>query len=142
MDEKTKTHLLNADSWIRLLYMVLFAILLGLARLIIWAIAVIQFVALILTGQDNRKLRDLGQVASKWTLQAHYFLTFNSEAKPFPFDDWPELDDAPASAEEEVKQVLDDPSAVVAEDGGDTDAGADADKTNPDTTNPTDDDKA
>lgn len=93
MEQQTKTNLLNPDTWIRLLYMIVFGILSILARMVVWVVAVLQFLLVLVTGRDNKNLRDLGQGASKWTCQAFLFLTFNSDDKPFPFSDWPEIDD-------------------------------------------------
>ena len=68
----SKTHLTNPAIWIRLAFMLVFALL--------------------LTGSDNENLRNLGQGLGKWIYQAFMFLTFNSEEKPFPFDEWPTID--------------------------------------------------
>jgi len=90
MNDETKANLLNPDTWIRLLYMILFALLLVLARLVILAVAVLQFVFVLVTAKPNTSLLELGQGVSKWALQAFLFLTYNSDEKPYPFTDWPE----------------------------------------------------
>jgi hypothetical protein len=93
MEQQTKTYLLNSETWIRLLYMIVFGLLSILARMVVWIVAVLQFLLVLITGADNKNLRDLGQGASKWTYQAFLFLTFNSDVKPFPFSDWPEIEE-------------------------------------------------
>lgn len=100
MNERKQNILTNPDIWIRLLYMVVFGVLTTIARLVILVIAVLQFVLVLVTGDDNRNLRNAGQTIAKWTLQAYYFLTFASEDKPFPFDDWPEPDAEPESGDD------------------------------------------
>jgi hypothetical protein len=110
MEQQTKTHLLNPETWIRLLYMIVFGLLSILARMVVWIVAVLQFLLVLITGADNKNLRDLGQGAAKWTYQAFLFLTFNSNDKPFPFSDWPEIEESEdnevitslSSAEEEI----------------------------------------
>ncbi len=87
------TNLGNFDTWIRLFFMVLFGLLLYVAWLVIVVIAVLQFALVLMTTNDNENLRGLGQGLSKWCLQVYLFLTFNSEQKPFPFDDWPTVED-------------------------------------------------
>ena len=84
-----KISLLNANTWIRGAYMLLFGLLLVAARLIISIVVVVQFLFVLLTGSDNDNLRNLGQGLGKWVYQTLMFLTFNSEEKPFPFDEWP-----------------------------------------------------
>ncbi len=87
------TNLGNLDTWIRLFFMLLFGLLLYVAWLVIVVIAVLQFALVLMTTNDNDNLRGLGQGLSKWCLQVYLFLTFNSEQKPFPFDDWPVVED-------------------------------------------------
>ncbi len=87
------TNLGNFDTWIRLFFMVLFGVLLYVAWLVIVVIAVLQFALVLMTTNDNENLRGLGQGLSKWCLQVYLFLTFNSEQKPFPFDEWPDVED-------------------------------------------------
>lgn len=92
MNEDTKSHLLNVDTWIRFAYMVLFVLLLVLARMVIFAVALLQFLLLLLTGSLNAQLQKLGQGTAKWAYQAFLFLTYNSEDKPYPFADWSEVE--------------------------------------------------
>lgn len=100
MEQKIKVNLLNSQIWIRLIYMIVFALLSALARIIICVVAVLQFIFVLLTGKDNNNLRNLGQGIAKWVYQAYLFLTFNSESKPFPFADWPGLDQPEFSSTE------------------------------------------
>jgi hypothetical protein len=87
-----KTHLTNPATWIRLGFMLVFALLLMAGRLVISIIVLVQFALVLVTGSDNENLRNLGQGLGKWIYQAFMFLTFNSEEKPFPFDEWPTID--------------------------------------------------
>ena len=88
----SKTHLTNPATWIRLGFMLVFTLLLMAGSLIISIIVVMQFALVLVTGSDNENLRNLGQGLGKWIYQAVMFLTFNSEEKPFPFDEWPTID--------------------------------------------------
>ena len=87
-----KISLLNSNTWIRGAYMLLFGLLLVAARLVISIVVVVQFLFVLLVGADNQNLRNLGQGLGKWVYQTLMFLTFNSEDKPFPFDEWPATD--------------------------------------------------
>ena len=55
-------------------------------------LVILQMGIVVISGADNEKLRELGQSLSKWVFQTLMFVTFNSEKKSFPFDDWPEAD--------------------------------------------------
>jgi hypothetical protein len=84
--------LTNANTWTRLAYMVLFALLVMAARLLVSIVVIVQFALVLIFGRDNENLRNLGQGLGKWVYQAIMFLTFNSDDKPFPFDEWPALE--------------------------------------------------
>lgn len=108
MDKQLKTNLTNVDHWVRLAYMLLFGIMLVVARAVIWVIALLQFLLILFSGRDNKNLRNLGQGTAKWCYQSFMYLTFNSDRKPFPFADWPELDevrddDSEVKKEQEVE---------------------------------------
>jgi len=81
--------LTNSNTWIRAAYMLLFCLLLAAARLVVSLVIAVQFVFVLVAGSDNHNLRKLGQGLGKWIYQALMFLTFNSDEKPFPFDEWP-----------------------------------------------------
>ena len=51
MEQQTKTNLLNVHTWIRLLYMVLFGVLSVVARMVIWVVAILQFILLLVMGR-------------------------------------------------------------------------------------------
>jgi hypothetical protein len=87
-----KGTLSNSNTWVRLAYMFLFTLLLMAARLVISLVVIVQFLLVLVTGSDNENLRNLGQGLGKWVYQTIMFLTFNTESKPFPFDEWPEVD--------------------------------------------------
>lgn len=100
--------LTNVNTWIRLAYMVLFALLVMAARLLVSIVVILQFALVLVFGRDNENLRNLGQGLGKWVYQAIMFLTFNSNDKPFPFDEWPLLDPSEGysvSTPEEVEDV-------------------------------------
>ena len=100
--------LTNVNTWIRLAYMVLFALLVMAARLLVSIVVILQFALVLVFGRDNENLRNLGQGLGKWVYQAIMFLTFNSNDKPFPFDEWPVLDPSEGysvSTPEEVEDV-------------------------------------
>lgn len=84
-----KERLLSADHWLRFVYMVLFALILGVASYVIVALVVLQFIWALVTADENDKLKEFGSSLSQYIYQMLRFLTYNSEDKPFPFADWP-----------------------------------------------------
>jgi hypothetical protein len=100
MNEKTKATLTNVETWKRGLFMVVFAIISGVAKLIVTLVAIFQFVTLLFKGQINAAMLPLGQNLSTYLYQITLFLTFKTDEMPFPFNDFP--DAAPESKANEV----------------------------------------
>ena len=118
-----KIPLTNCNTWIRFAYMLLFTVLLMAARLVITLVVVVQFLLVLLIGSDNENLRNLGQGLAKWVYETVMFLTFNSDDKPFPFDEWPSVEATAgysASSSKEVEDV-EDAEYIDAEDVADDD---------------------
>ena len=100
-----KISLLNANTWIRGAYMLLFGLLLVAARLIISIVVVVQFLFVLFAGSDNDNLRNLGQGLGKWVYQTLMFLTFNNQEKPFPFDEWPAVEASDGYSASQVDDI-------------------------------------
>ena len=90
MDEQLKSNLTSSKHWIRLLFMILFALVLQVASIVVTVVVAVQFLFLLITGKDNMQLRKFGDSLSIYIFEALQFLVFKSEEKPFPFADWPE----------------------------------------------------
>ena len=70
--------------------MLLFIVVDSFVRLAIQLIALVQFVLTLVTSGPNPKLVELGQSLSKFTFQIMMFVTYNANARPYPFDEvWP-----------------------------------------------------
>lgn len=87
-----KHSLTSPEHWQRLVFMLLFALMLHVVSIAMWVLVALQFIFTLLTGKDNRNLRNLGRSMTLFISQALDFLTFNTETKPFPFADWPSAD--------------------------------------------------
>ena len=89
IDDKTKVILTSLDTWKRSLFMVVFAIISGIAKLIVTLVAVFQIVTVLFKGQVNESVIPFGQNLSSYIYQITIFLTFNTDDMPFPFMDFP-----------------------------------------------------
>ncbi len=85
-----KHNLTSSGHWLRLLFMVLFVMLLSVAGVVMLAAIVLQFLFAITSGSANDNLRPLGSQIASYIYQILQFLIYNTEEKPFPFADWPE----------------------------------------------------
>lgn len=83
------------QNWSRLLYMLIFGLLLNLAGAVMWLLAALQFIFVLGTGEDNRQLRHFGKALADFIRDALLFVSYNTERKPFPFADWPHPEATP-----------------------------------------------
>ena len=61
---------------------------------------------MLVKGKDNDNLRNLGQALGEWIYRGILFLTFNTEVKPFPFEEWPVMEPSSGySADSEADQA-------------------------------------
>ena len=89
MGDELKAHLKERKTWLRGLYMLLFAIFYGIAEIVITAVVLFQFLLVLFTGRTNERLLKLGQSLGTYVYQILQFLTFNSDYHPYPFGAWP-----------------------------------------------------
>ena len=79
----------NRNIWMRGLFMVILALLFGLAETVLLAFAVLQFLWMLFSKEKNRFLADSGDTIGKWLHAVAKFQTGLTEEKPFP---WRKLD--------------------------------------------------
>ncbi len=71
--------------WMRALYMLITAFLIGAAQSVLFLLTVIQFVMLLIDGKKpNAQIAEFGETLGKWLVQAVRFQTAKSEEKPWP----------------------------------------------------------
>lgn len=117
MDEKLKNNLRAVSIWIRLLYMLLFAVILYIAIGLFALVTIVQFLFSLITGEANTNVLRFSDVLSQYINQSLRFVTFLSDDKPFPFQDLPESD-IPLDSEvqdENEKSVIEAEPAEVSE---------------------------
>ncbi|WP_105101499.1 DUF4389 domain-containing protein [Microbulbifer pacificus] len=103
-NEELKRNLTSTNQWLRLVYMVLFAVLLEVAGFVMLAVVIAQFLFAIFTGGANDNLRRLGDQISTFIYQSLQFLIYNTEEKPFPFSEWPESQEEDLSSYESAEE--------------------------------------
>lgn len=82
-------HLTARPTWIRGLFILLFAIIYRVAGVVLAAVAIVQFGFVLFTGQRNERLLGVGESLGRFYYQVARYVTFNTEERPFPFSDWP-----------------------------------------------------
>ncbi len=89
MGHTLKQNLMVKSTWLRGLYMLLFILFISVAKVVILAVIIFQFLSDLIARKTNQRLLKFGQSLSTYSYQVLVFLTFNSEYRPFPFGAWP-----------------------------------------------------
>ena len=92
LDEQTKTNLSDPNIWTRGLYMLLMAIAFGVTEALMAIVAIFQFLSALVTREISKPLHEFGANLSAYAYQIAQFVTFQTEEKPFPFADWPNVE--------------------------------------------------
>jgi len=105
MSDDLNEHLKRPGTWRRILFMLIFAVILGFVRILLWAVVVFQVMSTLLTGSTNSNALKIGRTLSIYLYRILLFLTYNSEMMPFPFSDWEE--NAAAVVEQQSEHLED-----------------------------------
>lgn len=84
--KQLEENLKSRPTWVRFLFMAVFAIAFYLAAIVGTFVVVIGFLFRLFTGETNEKLRDAGQVLATYVYDIARYLTYNTDTRPFPFD--------------------------------------------------------
>ena len=88
MQEQINENLKKISTWKRIFFILIFAVIIGLVRILLWAIIFLQIASALLTGQANKNILSFGRSLSAYLYHVLLFLTYNTDALPFPFSDW------------------------------------------------------
>ncbi len=71
---------------IRLLYMLLFGLVMYLALMVLVVVVIVQFIFALFAGEANTGIRNFSRDLAQYLHQITLFLTYNDERRPFPFN--------------------------------------------------------
>lgn len=92
----------------RLLYMLLFAVVLYLVINVLAVLVIVQFIFALFSGAANGSLRNFSRDVSHYIYQIALYLTYNDDRLPFPFNPlYDEVVSEPPQADVEVAQYSD-----------------------------------
>lgn len=93
MSNELKQNLTRTETWLRVLYVILFAAIYMVAEIVLVAVVVVQFGFVLISGKRNPNLLQFGGRLSRYMYDVLLYFTFRSDNEPFPFDDWPAADE-------------------------------------------------
>ncbi len=88
MSEQLNENLKKISTWKRIFFMLVYAVIVSLVRILLWAVILLQVASTLLTGKANENILGFGRSLSAYLYHILLFLTFNTEILPFPFSDW------------------------------------------------------
>lgn len=89
MELMTQSGIPRVKIGVRLMYTLLFVVILSVMNFIIQMIALVQFVILLLTRNYSEPLRSLSNKVAAYVYRLVRYITLNDNTKPFPFMDFP-----------------------------------------------------
>ena len=90
IDKEKKESLSGSEIWLRGGFIVIFALIYSISKIIIWSLVLFQFISLLITKETNTQLSHFSKSLSVFVYQLLQYVMFNSDEKPFPFSPWPE----------------------------------------------------
>lgn len=90
MSDDIKDNLSNADSWLRVLLVLIFALVFTLAAWVLAFSVTLNLLFLVFTGQRNDNLARFGDQIARYLSEVMAYATLNSDDRPFPFGEWPD----------------------------------------------------
>lgn len=85
MDDEVRERISSGDTWLRLLFIVVFGLLATVATWLVWLVAAAQFLFALFTGRTNDNLSEFADTLVAYVAQAYSFMVYRTDDKPFPF---------------------------------------------------------
>ena len=88
MEEELQDNLKQVSTWKRIGFILIFAVIAGVVRTLIWVVVLLQIASALITGDTNKHILGFGQKLAAYLYHILLFMTFNIDTVPFPFSDW------------------------------------------------------
>ena len=89
MDKQAiKNNVTDGNQWTRILYMLLFGVILYLVTIVLWIVVVVQAIFALITGKPNADILNFSINLVRYCAKLQGFLTYNDDIKPYPFQAW------------------------------------------------------
>ena len=88
-----KDNFLKQGKWIRLFWMLAFSFVYYLSMPVLWLIVALQFLFVLITDKRSQNISKVSVGFRNYMVQILDYLTYHSEGKPFPFEEFPSDND-------------------------------------------------
>ena len=99
MSEINKDELLDIKKWQRLFFMVIYGAAINFVVSVLIILVAIQFIFYLFTSKTNNQLQSANNWLQGFFNDALNFLSFNTDSKPWPFNDKYEVSDSNEDSE-------------------------------------------
>ena len=89
--EEIETNEREKPGIARALYILLYLIIGRFISMVLFVIAITQYIYSWLTGEPNEKILHFTEDLAEYTKQLVSYVGFNTDEKPWPFGDWPDV---------------------------------------------------
>ena len=80
------------EGWMRVLFVAIFWVVFYLTQLVLAAVVIAQCLFTLISGKPNQHLLKFGDSMSRYVQEILQYVTFNTDQRPFPFNDFPKSD--------------------------------------------------
>jgi len=105
-NDQVKQNLSSKNQWLRIVYMVLFAVVLYLVMMLVAVIVIVQALFALITGKPNEDIGDFANDLSTYVYRIVAFLTYSDDRRPFPFNSWEEDPDTTVEDDDDYQNVV------------------------------------
>jgi hypothetical protein len=88
MQDDINENLKKISTWKRIFFILIFSVIIGLVRMLLWAVIFLQIASALFTGEANQNILSFGKKLSAYIYHILLFLTYNTDDLPFPFSEW------------------------------------------------------
>ncbi len=89
--EEIETNEREKPGIARAVYILLYLIIGRFISMVLFVIAITQFIYTWLSGEPNEKILQFTDGLSEYAKQLVSYVGFNTDEKPWPFGDWPDV---------------------------------------------------
>lgn len=75
------------NFFVRLAYIVVYVLILGVVRFALWGVLLVQLVMHLIGAPPNPGAQQIGEAVADYVYRIWRFLSYNTDDKPFPFND-------------------------------------------------------
>jgi len=78
------------SRWIRGAFVLLFLLAMRIAGLLVFVVAVFQFLHTLFAARANLKAQRFGKALGSYLNETAQFVSYSVDTKPWPFSEWPD----------------------------------------------------